>query len=609
MRSRDFSGGGSAPCAAGKTFACLGLLLVFLLPGPLLARAETFRPKGACAAFIHNEPSGRIYPLSRDHPCDLTGMAIALHDGNFRSLYDKQVYTPADKDQILAILDGVDAKLRAKAEEGCPAAARPCKATVRILLFAHGGMVSEDDAIGEASSIAPGAMADGYMPLFLIWNSDPFGSYGERLCCVLEGQQSSRGLFYFWPLRLAGDLAAGFARAPEYYGEQVLRFNDSVLRTSGTPYYLGMTDRDQLIARVGRELDGHIGYPPFERPSELNAGDEPVAERSLEYRALFPVRLATTAVGSQIGAEAWDDMVRRTRLALQPPLIGFPALPQLGLVVGQDPCDAQTRSLLDAVKQVRTETATGSTHADRRRFDIGAEGGFALFADHLSCEISNNFNIDRQLAVVDIALYFYGHSMGAIVGDQLIASHPELPWKRIVYMAAANTTREFRSTVAPLLACSGGQDRGTCLPDGVTFHSLMLHPLAESHDLEEAGIVPEGSLLEWIDEMFGGAKSMDDRTFGKWRNVEKTLTFLPPQARARMYFRVFPAQAKLIGRKGDEGDYYTAQCAAPPGGSAGLPARCHPIVHGDFTNFAFWRTAFLCDPLDKSAVCPVKDWP
>jgi hypothetical protein len=107
--------------------------------------------------------------------------------------------------------------------------------------------------------------------------------------------------------------------------------------------------------------------------------------------------------------------------------------------------------------------------------------------------------------------------------------------------------------------------------------------------------VPEGSLLEWIDEMFGGAKSVDDRMFGKWTNVEKTLFMFPEASRERMTFRVFPAQAKMRNRAGPEGEAFDHQCALLTGSvTQAPPTRCHPIMHGEFVRYSFWREDFLC---------------
>jgi hypothetical protein len=571
------------------------------------AVADTTEPAAPCQPFANNAPPDKVYRLEKE-TCDVTAMAVAAHDGNFRSLYGPEVdYKPADEQAILTILDGIDTGLQKAATAQLPAdgsCRKPCAVTVKVLLFAHGGLVSQDGALAEAQSIAPGALADHYQPIFLIWNSDFPGAYGERLCCVLAGEQSKRGLPYFFPVRLAGDIAAGLARAPEYYGQQLIRFDDSVVRQSNTEYYLSTSDPTQLCQILGASACDHISYPPFADYRTLNGLDEPIEEKSGLYRILFPVRLGTT-VAAQIGAESWDDMVRRTRLAMQPAFS-----PDPGLLLGETPlgptCDRRTRAALEGIQALRNHAAQSEGSAYAARFSIPSEGAFSIFADHLQCEIENNLELDKAAIKVNVELYYFGHSMGAIVGDQLISSFPKLPWKQIVYMAAADTTRDFRETVAPLLNCNSEVQHGGCLSSDVQFHSLMLHPLAESHDLEYWGILPEGSLLEWIDEMFNGPRSIDDRTFGKWTNVEQSIAFLPAPARAHMYFRVFPAQWKLRGGSRDENASYEAQCATAPDAPASEspPARCHPIKHGEFAAYSFWRDDFLVDPCDRPGSCP-----
>jgi len=522
-------------------------------------------------------------------------MAVAVDEGDFRSLYGpKVVYGPDRPEEILALLRGVDAGLRARLAPG---------RQLKIMLYAHGGRVSHDDAVTSAQTIAPGALADGYAPIFLIWNSDMWDSYGQRLCCVLDGRKSRRGAPYFVPTRLAGDIGAGVARAPEHWGAQVLRFWDSVVRTGGTAYYLSPDDPSRLDDLFWGGGQAHVFYPALEdgppRPGWsdiLNAADRPVAEHAPVYQLLFPVRLATTGL-SEVGAADWDDMVRRTRLAVQPTLTVItpaPAAAEPRLAEErppEDPCEARTREALSGIARLAMKAKSASGEALR----IEHEGGFAIFMLHLACEIHRGFGVEGVTAD-DIQLDFYGHSMGAFVGDEIISAHPDLPWRRIVYMAAADSLRDARVYLAPLLACAGTGPRDHCLGGEAHFWGLMLHPLAESHDLEASPALPEGSLLEWIDELFAGPVSIDDRRFGKWTNVEEGLAFFGRDARARMYFRVFPAQDKLRGSKyPDERDLYARQCGAAPGGVNPAPPRCHPIVHGEFTNYSFWRDKFLCD--------------
>jgi hypothetical protein len=58
---------------------------------------------------------------------------------------------------------------------------------------------------------------------------------------------------------------------------------------------------------------------------------------------------------------------------------------------------------------------------------------------------------------------------------------------------------------------------------------------------------------------------------------------------------VFPAQAKMRDRPGPEGEAFKNECAPLTGiVKQTPPARCHPVMHGEFAQYSFWREDFLC---------------
>ena len=67
----------------------------------------------------------------------------------------------------------------------------------------------------------------------------------------------------------------------------------------------------------------------------------------------------------------------------------------------------------------------------------------------------------------------------------------------------------------------------------------MLHPRDEAWELNYAGFVPSGSLLEWIDEMYEPPPTIPDRTLGKWRNLRLVKHVLNTEAQKQMVFKVF----------------------------------------------------------------------
>jgi pimeloyl-ACP methyl ester carboxylesterase len=124
------------------------------------------------------------------------------------------------------------------------------------------------------------------------------------------------------------------------------------------------------------------------------------------------------------------------------------------------------------------------------------------------------------------------HSMGAIVIDQILSQFMDFKIDNIVYMGSATTTRSFLTRAGPYLRKY----------PSTRFYNLMLHPLAEVRETTFGGLLPSGSLLEWIDDMFENPKTLADRTFGKWRNVALTKDIFPKDIQDQMLFKIFGFQ-------------------------------------------------------------------
>src|SRR5205807_7605742 len=87
-----------------------------------------------------------------------------------------------------------------------------------------------------------------------------------------------------------------------------------------------------------------------------------------------------------------------------------------------------------------------------------------------------------------------GHSMGAIVLNELVrrSTTEGVHYDNIVYMAAACSVRDFQRSVVPYM------QRHTT----TNFYNLCLHPVNEVRERHAADLVPRGSLLVWIDDMY-----------------------------------------------------------------------------------------------------------
>ncbi len=169
-------------------------------------------------------------------------------------------------------------------------------------------------------------------------------------------------------------------------------------------------------------------------------------------------------------------------------------------------------------------------------------------------------------AGANMELTVIGHSMGTIVLNELIPIARRLDYRKIVYMAAAASIRDFNKSVVPVIA---GNSK-------IRFFNLSLHPMADAREIGFFGTVPSGSLLEWIDDMFEGPKTMLDRTLGKWRNVRLAKHVFRRDAQKRMIFKVFGFRDEQ-NRRGRPGYW--------PG---------DPVTHGQFndTHKYYWLPEF-----------------
>ncbi len=549
---------------------------------------------------LPNESDNKLYSPGAT-VCDARNMILATRRAKkgvlqFRNIYgSKRTISPSDA--IRPVVSGLVARA-SKVEGNQP---------FKILIFAHGGLVNHAGAVESAQSLAPGMVKDGFAPVFLVWNSDFGTAYLDRLCCVRDGERDKSGYGYFFPVRTLADIGSSVPKSLEHFGRQAVRWHkggptrkpDSIYHigvkrdwldwnipgtgSDGKPSYendapstrlANLDEREWICLSLSQIECPTIVYPPKgirQNPTSKCCGP------SLRFATGLPGSVVSTALASEVGAKSWDDMVRRTRLGFQSP-----------------------------TTLLKIPTKTGCEAPDPVDSRVGA---YAIFFDRMVCELSLcpeakgledplkpcifRDKAGRAIPRERIELHFYGHSMGALVANEALGQYPDLPWKKVVYMAAANSIRDFRLMAGPVIA-----------EKQIKTYSLMLHPLNETREIEAFGMVPQGSLLEWIDEMFEGPRSLDDKTMGKWVNIQKVMYLLPPKLRQQMTFRVFPRQVSFgLGLSGDESSKSSSlvelDCVgANEYGKSFVRnrrsvTRCHPISHGDFTNYSFWRDAYL----------------
>jgi pimeloyl-ACP methyl ester carboxylesterase len=424
--------------------------------------------------------------------------------------------------------------------------------TRKILIHVHGGLNSFGSALANSQNLYQRIMgdqdfADRYYPFFICWNSDGLSTYGEHLFEVSQGEYHPVLNTAISPISAAVDIASGIVSSPITWWRQTFSID--------LPAGLGMDylDKHDVAAknpRILRDYGLDIGMGRTDRDfSDLSWS-------FAKYWVTFPFKLVSNPLACGMGKSAWDMMLRRTDNIFHVP--GELQLDDEGL---------------------RSIDAKGS--------HMVAQGTAAVFIEHLENHLraagAADPGIRYEITVV-------GHSMGAIVLNQVLTVYPDLPIRRIIYMAPACSISDAAASVVPFVKRRNAtarppiDARAAQVPDGgsratlrdragyTQFYLLTLAPQAEKSEASGYELLPRGSLLEWIDNFYSTPPSAVDRTLGTWENIVSAVNpFLP------------------IG-----GDIHIK--------SFGWRSGSEPSTHGSFNRCPFWKESFRSIPPTPEAV-------
>lgn len=405
------------------------------------------------------------------------------------------------------LLDAIEKDMRAHLAAG--GSGKPLK----VLLFFHGGLNHPQDNDNRLALHLACLKAD-YYPIFVSWRSGLWVAIGDRYTLVSSGEADAetgfkslvRGLGFYLP----SDVLGGFAAFPETMWDQTGNFYKSL-------------GRQRL--KLDRDIPENAG---------VTYGDVLAWERSrrdttwqtvgLYGKKLVPgaFRLVTTPIVQGFATPAWSMMLRR----------------------------AENIMYMEA-------DVKGSNHAYCGNFcsrDRG-NGVVAVLARRLE-----QINQRLKLEGASMEITLVGHSMGAIVANELVASYPELPYKKIIHMGAADSMRNWLDKTGHWLRSQ--RDAG----NSVEFYNLVLHPRAEEReDGSVIGVIPNGSLLVWLDDMLTRPDHILDRRSGRWENARYLLA---------TYKELGNSHLKVFSLN-----------------KSGAPQK-----HGDFSKFRFWEPEFYWKP-------------
>lgn len=422
-------------------------------------------------------------------------------------------------------IDQLISNLLQEAHEGATACAARAGIGARreLLIHIHGGMNAAQDSLGSAQDALQRMEQDPQAPhpIFITWPSGALSTYSDHLLEIRQGQRWPQAMGWASaPLVLVSDVASSVAAAPVTLLYQWLLD----LRVASKVAFDWNLDRatadEEALWKVARDAGYHVRRGGYSRGAWAQFG------RFVSYWLSQPPKIVFQILFlNGLGQGAWEVMLHRTRSMFHGP-------------------DEYALS-----SERRAEPAALRAHVEDKKARLHA------FFDRLARETCAAEPGGKPCW--DITLV--GHSMGAIVINDVLTTYPELPIKNIVYMAPACSVRDAQKMVVPYLRRH----------QGTRFFLLTLHPTAEADEkfsmLPWYDLVPRGSLLEWIDNWYTTPASHADRTLGKWLNVIPAIHVFA-DVRARVFLKSF-----TVG---------------------GEPA---PERHGDFNDFAFWTPAFWWD--------------
>ena len=401
----------------------------------------------------------------------------------------------------------------------------------KVLISIHGGLNSTKSNYKRVNKHYKDANRDGYYPIFISWQSDAFTTLKDRYFRVRNGKDTSMPKAVLSsPFYLTSDLLRGVASIPESFWDQGAHFYNTH-RNRITNF-----DEDdiQMVIKDFNELNVYY----TERGEEKNIWQQ------LGYatRQVVPgvSRIVTTPLVEGAANKSWEVMLRRAK----------------NLMYRQDDLSNNgiDYSNIESAhnKHIPTECEEASDY-----FRKNAPNGIVA---QLMRAIS--------AAGSGIEITLVGHSMGAIIANDVVSMFPEINFSKIIHMASADSIRNLMEKTVPVLTEKVN----------IEFYNLTLHPTNEDQEQSVLGFAPEGSLLIWLDDMLTSPETPLDRRAGRWENIKWAFPFFIE--RNNMHFKMFGLRNSVE---------YSGEYETPTNYKTKYD---EPVNHGDFGDFKFWRDEF-----------------
>lgn len=448
---------------------------------------------------------------------------------------------------------------------------------IKLLIYIHGGLNKVTESLQNNVPLKSAIIGDDehwYYPKFLVWPSDGLTNYSEHALNVSGGRYTEnvlRGLFG-GTATLISDSLQGIVNIPRSWYIQAVNAKDYLWGLNDKRYqdllaaypspirvsHAWVQARDnycKAIDAIRAEADdsnciasGYIKNSeptiPFAEPRERRNRAN-INWSNYERDSLNPLvnpgiiwnrisALSRLSIGSlthsEIGAASWRNMKRRAFNVTSPTVL-FDSRIQ-----NRHPCSRDGKRCVSGIQ----------------------------YFDELLSQINASPDPSRY------ELTLIGHSMGAFILNSLINTHLDQLVKHqilsnVVYMAAAATIEETILTIRNLYQAY--DSRGVAFEQWPQVSNLMLNRVAEISEMMFFGLVPSGSLLVWVDEIYERPNHPAGRTIGAEVNVYSALPYITQQL----------------------GPYYTSKITFKSFDRTLGPG---PSTHSEFNDGKFWHPTF-----------------
>lgn len=380
----------------------------------------------------------------------------------------------------------------------------------KVLLYIHGGLNDPTGTIERAVSRTP-LIEPSYYPIFINWQSSLPTSYRDHLLRVHQGRffEYSRGRWCFGAFKLPLDIARAKWRSPIASYFETVNYAQSTRWSKEMELWRQVAEKEQRRIETSPTPDAEINlvyYPP-QPTSELRNG--------VSWGLPLPMRFLAAAVIDAGGTPAWEVMLHRAYS-----------------LIHRDP---------------DFDPAGHHAPSDRPVFHDPSGGLHRLLA--------------RLSKIEGVRITLIGHSMGAIVANEILRSFPDLPVENIVYMAAACSIHDYETSVLSFVDRRDDLKRRGA--DVIVPKIYMLTLDMQSEVSERRMYAPSGTLLVWIDDYFSHPETRHHRTAGRFTNLLGAVHNTPAKVRNYLTITSFQRHGQNM-----------------------------PQTHGSFGDFPFWDERF-----------------